>query len=73
MSLCRLCFGFFFFENEKKKSKKRYITEKCPIATEMYFSIILGRISMGPVLVASRHGGMNIEEVAEKDPASVVK
>lgn len=39
----------------------------------MYFSIILGRVSMGPVLVASRHGGMNIEEVAATDPASVVK
>ncbi len=25
------------------------------------------------MLVASKHGGMNIEEVAEKDPASVVK
>ncbi len=50
-----------------------YITEKCPIDKEMYFSIVLGRVSMGPVLVASRHGGMNIEEVAATDPASVVK
>ncbi len=50
-----------------------YITERCPIDKEMYFSIILGRVSCGPVLVASRHGGMNIEEVAVSDPASVVK
>ena len=50
-----------------------YITEKCPIATEMYFAILMGRSSMGPVMVASRHGGMNIEEVAEKDPESIVK
>merc|ERR1711991_183334 len=28
---------------------------------------------MGPVLVASKHGGMNIEDVAEEDPNAVVK
>jgi succinyl-CoA synthetase beta subunit len=50
-----------------------YITERCPIATELYFSILLGRESMGPVLVASKHGGMNIEEVAEESPDAVVK
>jgi succinyl-CoA synthetase beta subunit len=57
-------FTLFFSES--------YITEKCPIASEMYFSIVLGRVSGGPVLVASKHGGMNIEEVAATDPASVV-
>ena len=41
-----------------------YISETCPIASEMYLAITMGRIAGGPVMVASRHGGMDIEEVS---------
>jgi hypothetical protein len=39
---------------------------------EYYFAILMDRKYGGPVLVASTQGGMDIEEVAEKNPSAIV-
>ena len=42
-------------------------------AREMYLAVILDRASGVPVFMASAQGGMDIEEVAEKDPDAILK
>jgi len=39
---------------------------------EYYIAVLNDRASEGPVLVASSQGGMNIEEVAAKDPDAII-
>jgi succinyl-CoA synthetase beta subunit len=39
---------------------------------EFYFAIALEREFNGPVLIASRHGGVNIEDIAADSPDSIV-
>lgn len=39
---------------------------------EYYVAVLNDRASNGPVLVASSQGGMNIEEVAAKDPEAII-
>jgi succinyl-CoA synthetase beta subunit len=39
----------------------------------MYLAVILDRASGVPVFMASAQGGMDIEEVAEKDPKAILK
>lgn len=39
---------------------------------EYYAAILNDRASQGPVLVTSRQGGMNIEEVAASDPSAII-
>ncbi|KAK3103713.1 hypothetical protein FSP39_021251 [Pinctada imbricata] len=55
------------------KVSKVMVAEALDIARETYFAIVLDRTHAGPVMVGSRHGGMDIEETAEKDPDSIVK
>ncbi len=43
------------------------------IAQEMYLGFVLDRKSERIMIVASRHGGMEIEELAETDPDSLVR
>jgi succinyl-CoA synthetase beta subunit len=40
---------------------------------EMYLAFVMDRSFGGPVMVGSRYGGVNIEEVAAKDPAAILK
>lgn len=49
------------------------IEEKLPIAKEAYCAIAIDRTSKRPVLMVSRFGGMDIEEVSEKHPESIAK
>jgi succinyl-CoA synthetase beta subunit len=42
-------------------------------AREMYLAVILDRASGVPVFMASAQGGMDIEEVAAKDPQAILK
>ncbi len=49
------------------------VEEVAPIAKEYYAGITLDRESRRMCLMVSREGGMNIEEVAEKFPESIVK
>lgn len=39
---------------------------------EYYFAILMDRAFDGPVIVASKEGGMDIEEVAEKNPDAII-
>jgi len=49
------------------------IEEALDIASELYLSVTLDRASGKPVLMASASGGMDIEEVAEKDPGAIIR
>jgi succinyl-CoA synthetase beta subunit len=50
-----------------------YVEDGCRIAKELYLSILVDRAVSLPVLVASREGGMDIEEVAERHPDRILK
>jgi succinyl-CoA synthetase beta subunit len=53
---------------EGKTVLKVLIEEGVPIAQELYLGIVLDRARACPAIMASRSGGMDIEEVAEKTP-----
>ncbi len=40
---------------------------------EMYVAFLMDRKSGGPIMVASREGGMDIEEVAKRNPTAILK
>ncbi len=48
------------------------LAERRQPAHEYYVAVLNDRVSQGPVLVASAQGGMNIEEVAAKDPNAII-
>jgi succinyl-CoA synthetase beta subunit len=50
-----------------------WIEEASDIAAEYYASIILDRSEKKLLAILSRMGGMDVEEVAEKDPGALVK
>ena len=56
-----------------KRVHKVYIEEVSNIDTELYLSVLVDRTVSRVAFIASLHGGMNIEEVAEKDPDSIVR
>jgi succinyl-CoA synthetase beta subunit len=49
------------------------IEEKLDIETELYISVIVDRNSRKHLVMASTEGGVDIEEVAEKNPEKIVK
>lgn len=53
--------------------QKLMIAEALDISRETYFAIVLDRDFMGPVMVGSPIGGMDIEEVAETQPDKIFK
>ncbi|HSK81333.1 MAG TPA: ATP-grasp domain-containing protein, partial [Thermoanaerobaculia bacterium] len=53
--------------------RKVLIEETADIAQELYLSITLDRAQGKHVLMASSQGGMDIEEVAEKDPKAIFR
>lgn len=59
--------------SEGRPCNEVYITERLYLRRETYLSIMLERSMQGPVIVASPHGGMNIEEVAEHNPNAILK
>jgi succinyl-CoA synthetase beta subunit len=52
--------------------QKVLINKGITINDEKYFALLLDRSHNGPVMVGSRKGGMNIEEVAEETPEEIV-
>ncbi len=58
---------------EGKKVQRLLIEETLPIERELYLSILLDRAVGKPVFMASSAGGMEIEEVAAKDPNAIIK
>jgi succinyl-CoA synthetase beta subunit len=49
------------------------IEEKLPIAQEAYCAIAIDRTNKKPVVMVSRFGGMDIEQVADEHPESIAK
>jgi succinyl-CoA synthetase beta subunit len=49
------------------------IEEALPIEKELYLGIVLDRAEGFPVMMASKFGGMEIEEVAESNPEAILK
>lgn len=58
---------------EGKKVRKVYLTEAISVEREFYASILIDRIQQCPVLIVSSEGGCEIEEVAQKNPSSILK
>ncbi len=58
---------------EGRKVKKVLVEEALEIARELYAGITLDRAIGKPVLMVSSQGGMEIEEVAAKNPTAIVK
>ena len=49
------------------------IEEAIPHEVELYAAIVLDRSERKPVILASRYGGMDIEEIAREKPESIVR
>jgi succinyl-CoA synthetase beta subunit len=48
-----------------------YVEEASDIAEEYYAAIVFDRSAKQPMAMLSRMGGMDVEEVAEKDPEAM--
>ena len=53
--------------------KSVLVEEKLAVAREAYCALAIDRTARKPVVMVSRHGGMDIEEVAERHPDSIAK
>ncbi len=58
---------------EGQEVRKVLIEEAVDIAHEIYLAITLDREAEMPLIMASRAGGMNIEEVAAEDPDAIIR
>jgi succinyl-CoA synthetase beta subunit len=58
---------------EGRKVGRVLIEEGLQIERELYLSILIDRGSAAPVIIASAAGGMDIEEVAAKEPDKILR
>ena len=58
---------------EGRRVKRVLVEEQLPINREIYLGIVMDRAAGRPVFMASAQGGMDIEEVAEKNPDAILK
>jgi succinyl-CoA synthetase beta subunit len=58
---------------EGQKVRRVLVEETLPIERELYLGIVIDRAEAKPVFMASAAGGMEIEEVAAKDPKAIIK
>lgn len=58
---------------EGQRVKKVLIEKGCAIARELYLGVVLDRVSSRVTLMASAEGGMEIEQVAAKNPEKIFK
>ncbi len=58
---------------EGRKVSRILVEEGVAIKKELYLSVLLERSTSRPVIIASEAGGMEIEEVAAKDPDKVLR
>ena len=56
-----------------KEVKRVYVEEGCDIAAELYLSLLIDRATSRITIMASTEGGMEIEEVAAKNPEKIVR
>ena len=59
--------------SEGVEVRKVYVEEGCDIAKELYLGIVLDRERDLPVVMASIEGGVEIEEIAIKEPEKILK
>src|SRR6185503_15694322 len=57
---------------EGRKVGRVLIEEGLQIERELYLSILIDRTAGAPVIIASAAGGMDIEEVAAKEPQKIL-
>lgn len=57
---------------EGQMVRSLYLEETCDIAKEYYLSLVLDRQNKTITAIASSEGGMNIEDIAEKNPEKVL-
>jgi len=58
---------------EGRQVNQVLVAESVEIEKEFYFAILMDRATGKPVIVASREGGMDIEEVAAKSPEKILR
>jgi succinyl-CoA synthetase beta subunit len=58
---------------EGKLVRRVLVEEAMDIAQEMYFGITIDRARECPVIIVSKEGGMEIEELAKKSPKKIIK
>ena len=58
---------------EGKKVGRVLIEEGLQIERELYLSILIDRAAEAPVIIASAAGGMDIEDVAAKEPEKILR
>jgi succinyl-CoA synthetase beta subunit len=58
---------------EGRKVGRVLIEEGLQIERELYLSILIDRASAAPIVIASAAGGMDIEEVAAKEPEKILR
>ncbi|MEM9399037.1 MAG: ADP-forming succinate--CoA ligase subunit beta [Verrucomicrobiota bacterium] len=56
---------------EGKLVRRVMVAEAQEIDRELYFAILVDRVTSAPTIVASQQGGMDIEKVAEEDPEAI--
>ena len=56
-----------------ERVKSILVEEKLAIDSEAYVSIAIDRAAKRPVVLVTAQGGMDVEEVAEHDPAAIAK
>jgi len=59
--------------SEGKMVNNLYVEGGCNIAHEYYLAILVDREEKMPLIMASKEGGVDIEEVAEKTPEAIFK
>ncbi|MBV9181455.1 MAG: ADP-forming succinate--CoA ligase subunit beta [Acidobacteria bacterium] len=58
---------------EGKRVQRLLVEETLPIENELYLGIVVDRGEAKPVFMASRSGGMEIEQVAAENPGAILK
>ncbi len=58
---------------EGEEVKSLLVEEKVDIASEAYVSIAIDRATKKPVVLVTAQGGMDVEEVAEREPDAISK
>ncbi len=53
--------------------KKLYLEAGSDIDREMYLAVVMDRAAQAPVIIAAREGGVDIEELAERDPGAIAR
>lgn len=57
---------------EGRVVNRLYITDGADIKKEYYLSLLVDRATSAPTFIASAEGGVNIEEVAAKEPEKII-